>query len=195
MQEAVPEGEGSMVAIIRVPANKVAEACQAASTELSQVMPANFNEPGQTVISGHKDACDRAVEWLKENFEGKHMAIPLKVSAPFHSSLMKPAEQKLADHLKTIEFKANDIPYIANIDAKEYAAGTSSDTIRDNLIEQVCSSVLWSQSISSLPADTIFIEVGPGSVLKGLNKKINKDLKTYNLDSDEGFAGLEEFLT
>lgn len=195
MQEAVPAGEGAMYAILRVPGDIIAKACQQVSTSESVVMPANFNEPSQTVISGHTEACQKAVDWLKTNYEGKQMAIPLKVSAPFHSSLMKPAEQKLAEHLKTLEFKSNDIEYIANINAKKYDAGTRGDLIRNNLIEQVCGSVRWTDSISSLPSDTIFIEVGPGSVLKGLNKKINKDLRTYNLDSEAGFEGLKEFLS
>lgn len=192
MQEAVAPGEGKMYAILRVPKEEVQKACEAVSNDDEKVMPANFNDPGQTVISGHADACDKAVAWLKENYEGKQMAIPLKVSAPFHSSLMKPAEEKLSKHLDSIEFKSNTTPYIANIDAKEYS--TSGETIKENLVKQVCGSVLWAQSIESLPEETIFIEVGPGKVLTGLNKKINKNFKTYTLDSEAGFEGLKEFL-
>ena len=195
MQEAVPEGAGKMYAILRVPGDMIEKACEASSNESEKVMPANFNEPGQTVISGHSAACDRAVEWLKQNYEGKQMAIPLKVSAPFHSSLMKPAEEKLAAHLASVDFKTNSIAYIANIDAKEKAAGSSADDIRNNLVQQVCGSVLWKQSLESLPAETLFIEVGPGKVLTGLNKKINSNFKTYTLDSEEGFEGLKEFLS
>lgn len=195
MQEAVPEGAGKMYAILRVPGDMIEKACEASSNESEKVMPANFNEPGQTVISGHSAACDRAVEWLKQNYEGKQMAIPLKVSAPFHSSLMKPAEEKLAAHLASVDFKPNTIAYIANIDAKEKAAGSSADDIRNNLVQQVCGSVLWKQSLESLSADTLFIEVGPGKVLTGLNKKINSKFKTYTLDSEEGFEGLKEFLS
>ena len=194
MQEAVAPGDGKMYAILRVPKEEVQKACEAVSTEEEKVMPANFNEPGQTVISGHSEACDKAVAWLKENYEGKQMAIPLKVSAPFHSSLMKPAEEKLSAHLESIEFKSNEIPYVANIDAKEYSKGTDGKLIKDNLVKQVCGSVLWSQSIEKLPEDTVFIEVGPGKVLTGLNKKINKNFKTYTLDSEAGFEGLKEFL-
>lgn len=192
MQEAVPPGKGKMIAILRVPGNIVGQACEEVSTSDSKVMPANFNEPGQAVISGHAEACDRAVKWLADNYEGKQMAIPLKVSAPFHCTLMRPAEENLSRFLATIEFKENDIPYIANINAHEFAAGTSSVTIKNNLIEQVCSSVLWYQSMGKVPTDSLCIEVGPGKVLTGLNKKINKDLKTYTLD--EGFEKLEEFL-
>lgn len=193
MQEAVPAGKGKMYAVLRVPGDIIEKACEASSDENEQVMPANFNEPGQTVISGHAGACDKAVAWLKENYEGKQMAIPLKVSAPFHSSLMRPAEEKLASHLETLNFNENKIPYIANINAEEHPAGTSGDKIRENLVKQVCGSVLWKQSLESLPDDTLFIEVGPGKVLTGLNKKTNKTFKTYTLDSEGSFEGLKEF--
>ena len=118
------------------------------------------------------------------------MAKELAVSAPFHSSLMKPAEEKLNEFLKTVEIKNNTIPYIANIDAKSYK--TTGDKIKENLIHQVCGSVLWTQSMNSLADETLCIEVGPGKVLTGLNKRINKTFKTYTLDN--GFDGLEEFL-
>lgn len=190
MQEAVPVGQGKMYAVLRVPGPIVAEACQAVSSEGEQVMCANYNDPTQVVISGHANACDKAVQWLKSNYEGKQMAKELTVSAPFHSSLMKPAEEKLAQHLNTIDFQANKIPYVANIDAKEYS--TDGATIKENLIQQVCGSVLWTQSMEQLPDESICIEVGPGKVLTGLNKRINKTFKTYHLDN--GFEGLEEFL-
>lgn len=190
MQEAVPAGKGKMFAILRVPGEVVASACEAVSDENAQVMCANYNDPTQVVISGHADACEKAVVWLKENYEGKQMAKELPVSAPFHSSLMKPAEQKLSEHLNSITVQENSLPYIANIDAKEYRADGA--TIKQNLIKQVCGSVLWTQSMQSLPDNTVCIEVGPGKVLTGLNKRINNTFKTYNLDS--GFEGLEEFL-
>ncbi|MFT6631420.1 MAG: [acyl-carrier-protein] S-malonyltransferase [Bacteriovoracaceae bacterium] len=192
MQEAVAPGEGKMYAILRVPGEVVEKACSEVSTETEKVMCANFNDPTQVVISGHADAADKAVAWLKENYEGKQMAKELAVSAPFHSSLMKPAEEKLSEFLSTIEFKSNDIPYIANIDAKEYK--TDGETIKSNLVNQVCGSVLWAQSMATLPDETICIEVGPGKVLTGLNKRINKTFKTYTLDTEASFEGLEEFL-
>ena len=120
------------------------------------------------------------------------MAMPLKVSAPFHSSLMLPAEENLRGYLAKIEIKPNTIDYIANINAKRFAAGTSSESIEQNLVNQVSGSVLWSQSISSLSADDTFIEVGPGKVLTGLNKKINKDFSTFTMDKN--LEGLTEFL-
>lgn len=194
MQEAVPAGKGKMYAILRVPSDIVAKACEQSSTQLCQVMAANFNEPTQTVISGHAEACEKAVKWIEENFEGRSRAMELQVSAPFHSSLMAPAEEKLSQYLTNVEFKSNQIPYIANIDATEYSSETDGSTIKQNLVKQVCGSVLWSQSIASLPSDTVFIEVGPGKVLTGLNKKINKEFRTYALDTDTGFDGLMEFL-
>ena len=194
MQEAVAPGDGKMYAILRVPGEIVQKACEEVSTETEKVMCANFNDPTQVVISGHAGAADKAVKWLSENFEGRQMAKELPVSAPFHSSLMKPAEQKLAEFLDTIEFSNSQTPYIANINAKEYDINTSGEIIKKNLIDQVCGSVLWTQSMSALPDDTICIEVGPGKVLTGLNKRINKTFKTYNLDSETSFPGLEEFL-
>lgn len=194
MQAATPAEIGKMFAILRVPSDIVQKACIESSTEDSKVMAANFNEPTQTVISGHADACARAVKWITENFEGRTRAMELQVSAPFHSSLMQPAEKKLSEYLTNVEFKTNEIPYIANIDAKEYPKETSGSIIKENLVKQVCGSVLWSQSISSLSEKTVFIEVGPGKVLTGLNKKINKEFKTYTLDTEGSFKGLLEFL-
>lgn len=194
MQEAVSPGDGKMYAILRVPGDIVAKACEAVSTDTQKVMCANFNDPTQVVISGHAEAADKAVEWLKENFEGRQMAKELAVSAPFHSSLMKPAEQKLKTFLDGIEFSENSINYIANIDATEYAQGTNGEVIKENLIKQVCGSVLWAQSLEKLADETVFIEVGPGKVLTGLNKRINKTFKTYTLDTEASFEGLTEFL-
>ncbi len=145
MQEAVPAGEGKMFAILRVPQEWVEQACQASSTDKEQVMCANFNDPTQIVISGHTKAAEKAVAWLKDNYEGKQMAKELPVSAPFHSSLMEPAAQKLKSFLETIEMKSNEIAYVANIDAEEHIT-------------------------------------------------INKAIKTYTLDSEASFDGLEEFL-
>ena len=193
MQEACPAGLGAMYAILRVPGDIVEKACLAVSTETEKVMCANFNDPTQVVISGHASAAKKAVQWLADHFEQKHMAKELNVSAPFHSSLMEPAEKKLASYLSDIHFNENKIPYIANINAKEISV--SGDQIKNNLITQVCGSVLWEQSIATLKDDTLCIEVGPGKVLTGLNKRINKSLKTFTLDTEAGFTGLKEFLS
>ncbi|ATH08865.1 malonyl CoA-acyl carrier protein transacylase [Halobacteriovorax marinus] len=195
MQDAVPAGKGKMFAIMKVPEDKILEACKAASTEGSEVMPANFNEPSQIVISGEADACDRAVKWLEENWSDPYRAVELKVSAPFHSSLMEPAAKNLKEAFAKFKFNDSTLPYIANIDAKEYAAGTSAATIQDNLIKQVDGSVLWTQSIQELPDDTICIECGPGRVLMGLVRKINRNIKVISLDKDGAFDELKELLS
>lgn len=194
MQEAVPVGKGKMFAILKVPAELVAEACKVASAPDSEVMPANFNDPSQIVISGEAKACDRAVAWLAENYKEPHRAMELNVSAPFHSSLMKPAADQLKAAFARFKWHENKIPYIANIDATEYPVGTNPEVIIDNLYHQAYGPVLWTQSIEKLPSDTLCIEVGPGKVLMGLVRKINKDIKVITLDRDEALAEIEELL-
>lgn len=194
MQEAVPAGKGKMYALLKVPGEKIIEACKAVSSDDEKVSPANFNEPGQTVISGHAKACDDAVRWLEENFEGKMRAVELAVSAPFHCDLMTPASEKLAEHLKSLEFKNLTTPYIANIDSLEYGVETDPGKIRENLVDQVCGSVLWSQSIDKLSDGTLCLEVGPGKVLMGLVRKINREVKVLPLDNPDNLENLEEKL-
>ncbi|PIP90187.1 MAG: [acyl-carrier-protein] S-malonyltransferase [Bdellovibrionales bacterium CG12_big_fil_rev_8_21_14_0_65_38_15] len=194
MQEAVPVGAGKMVAVMKVPAETIELACKNSSTADEQVMPANYNEPGQIVISGHAGACERAVKWLEENYKETHRCIELNVSAPFHSTLMKPAGEKLAAHFETIKFNANEIAYVANIDAKEYAAGTDGEVIKKNLIAQVDGSVRWTQSVEKLPTD-LSVECGPGRVLMGLGRKISRDLKIICLDKEDGFTELQGALS
>lgn len=195
MQEAVPVGMGKMFAILKVPADIVEEACKAASQPGSEVMPANFNDPSQIVISGESAACARAVAWLAENYKEAHRAMELNVSAPFHSSLMKPAADQLKEAFSRFKWSENKIPYIANINAKEYPAGTNPEVIIDNLYHQAYGPVLWTQSIEKLPSDTLCIEVGPGKVLMGLVRKINKDIKVITLDRDEALAEIEELIS
>ncbi len=194
MQEAVPAGMGKMIAVMKVPKEKIEEACKASSTPDSQVMPANFNEPNQTVISGHAQACDRAIAWFEANITDTYRVVELNVSAPFHSSLMRPAASKLMEYFSTIEFASTQVPYVANIDAKEYPAGTSGDVVKNNLYEQVEGSVCWTQSIQNLADDTLCIEVGPGRVLMGLSRKINRNIKVISLDKEGAFDELQEVL-
>ncbi|MDD4975610.1 MAG: ACP S-malonyltransferase [Bacteriovorax sp.] len=194
MQEAVPVGMGKMFAILKVPAGVVVAACKNASKPGSEVMPANFNDPSQIVISGESEACLRAVNWLSENFKEAHRAIELNVSAPFHSSLMKPAADKLKEAFAKFKWHENKIPYIANIDATEYATGTNPEIIINNLYHQAYGPVLWTQSIEKLPSDTLCLEVGPGKVLMGLVRKINKDIKVITLDKDDAFIELDKLL-
>ncbi len=185
MQEAVPVGKGKMIALLKLEESLVRKACEAASQKDSQVQPANFNDPGQIVISGHAEACDRAVKWLQENNEGRFRAVELPVSAPFHSSLMQPAAEQMQKVLEGMTVRPSKLPYIANIDAKLYPAESSAEVIKENLRRQICGSVLWTQSIVQLPADSLLIEVGPGKILKNLVKKIRPELKTISLDDKE----------
>lgn len=194
MQDAVPAGKGKMFAIMKIPADVIEKACKESSTEGSEVMPANFNEPSQIVISGEANACDRAVKWFEENWSDPYRAVELNVSAPFHSSLMKPAAENLKSAFSDFKFKDSELPYVANVDALEYAAGTSSETIQENLYKQVDGSVLWTQSIQDLPDGTVCIECGPGRVLMGLIRKINRNIKVISLDKEGAFEELKELL-
>ena len=191
MQEAVPQGKGTMYAILKQDETTIREACEAASTSEEQVSPANFNEPSQIVISGDKFACERAIRLMEEKTGARVKAIELQVSAPFHCALMKPAELKLKPVLDGIKFSSLQYNYIANVDAKEYPTDTNPELIKANLLKQVCGSVLWTQSIQTLSNDTIIIECGPGKVLAGLIKKINPNLKVISLDSETGFSEVE----
>ena len=195
MQEAVPSGKGKMIAVMKVPMETIEKCCKEVSEEDNEVMPANFNEPNQTVISGHAEACDRAVAWFEKNMTDPYRCVELNVSAPFHSSLMLPAREKLSEHLNTIEFRPTLVPYVANIDAREYPADTPAEIVRNNLINQVDGSVRWTQSIQGLSDDTICIEVGPGRVLMGLIRKINRNIKVISLDKEGAFEELEEVLS
>lgn len=194
MQEASAPGIGKMYAIMRAPEEMIREACLQSSDSKFQVMPANFNEPSQIVISGHKEACEKAITYLEKNCQQKFRSIELNVSAPFHSGLMRSAALKLEKFFETIPFYSNDITYLANIDAAEYPPHTAPEIIKKNLIDQVAGSVLWSQSIKKLPSHIKCFEVGPGKVLTGLAKKINPDLQVYPLDSEDAFAKIGEFL-
>lgn len=191
MQEAVPQGKGTMYAILKQDEKIIREACEAASTSEEKVSPANFNEPSQIVISGDKFACESAIRLMEEKTGARVKAIELQVSAPFHCALMKPAELKLKPVLDGIKFQPLKNAYIANVDAKEYGTDTNPEIIKENLLKQVCGSVLWTHSIQTLSDDTIIIECGPGKVLSGLIKKINPNLKVISLDSETGFSDVE----
>lgn len=191
MQEAVPAGKGTMYAILKQEEQTIRDCCEAASTEEEKVSPANYNEPSQIVISGDKFACERAIRLMEEKTGARVKAIELQVSAPFHCALMKPAELKLKPVLDGIKFQMPKFNYIANVDAKEYATDTNPEVIKENLLKQVCGSVLWTHSIQKLSDDTLIIECGPGKVLAGLIKKINPNLKVISLDTETGFSEVE----
>jgi len=191
MQAAVPEGKGTMYAILKQSEAIIREVCEAASNSLESVSPANFNEPNQIVISGNKAACETAIRLMGEKNNDRVKAIELQVSAPFHCALMKPAEQKLKAVLDQMTFHPLKFPYVANIDATEYGVDTSPSIIKENLLKQVCGSVLWTHSIQKFSDDTLIIECGPGKVLAGLIKKINPNLKVISLDTETGFSKVE----
>ncbi len=188
MQEAVPVGAGAMAAILGLDADGVARAC-AEAAEGQIVTPANLNAPGQIVIAGHTDAVKRAGERAKAL--GAKRAIPLAVSAPFHCALMKPAEERLAPELRAIAAKDPSIPVVANVDAEPKR--TAADAI-DALIRQVSSPVRWEDVVKRLVAEgvTKFVELGPGTVLAGLIKKIDRSVAVASVEDE---AGLEAALS
>ena len=187
MQEAVPLGVGTMAAIIGLSREDVQECCREAS-QYGIVEPANYNCPGQISIAGETRAVEKAIELCRE--KGAKRAVQLAVSAPFHCSMLAPARDRLYADLENIEFCDFEVPLVANVTAQ--VVGSPSE-IKDLLAKQVCSPVLWEDSIRlmlELGADT-FIEIGPGKVLSGFMKKIDKDARCYNV---EDLSSLEKTL-
>jgi [acyl-carrier-protein] S-malonyltransferase len=175
MQEAVPAGQGAMAAILGMPAESVTAVCQDASREVgAPVEPANMNTPEQTVISGATVAVERAVALAKER--GARRAVLLQVSAPFHCSLMQPAQDALAPVLQGLPFLPARVPVVVNVDAELV---TEPEALRDALIRQVTGAVRWTESMQLLIAQgvTNFVEVGPGKVLSGLLRQIDRSQK------------------
>ena len=190
MQEAVPVGEGAMAAILGLEAPAVTAACDAARAELSGrvVAPANLNAPGQVVIAGHADAVARAGELAKT--AGAKRVIPLAVSAPFHCALMKPAEDRLAPLLRALPVQQPAIPVVANVDAEPKRS--AADAI-DALIRQVSSPVRWEAVATRLIAEGVdtFLELGPGTVLSGLIKKIDRRVTVVSIGAPDDLGALE----
>jgi [acyl-carrier-protein] S-malonyltransferase len=184
MQEAVPAGQGAMAAILGLSPTEVADICKKAA-ENEVVSPANLNSPEQTVISGSAAAVKRAVEIATQS--GAKRAVILPVSAPFHCALMLPAQQRLEPDLRATQFSALKIPLITNVDAQ---AITSGDEARDALIRQVTAPVRWLDSVREMIESgvTVFVEVGPGKVLTGLLRQIDRSVRVFNV---EDFATLQ----
>ncbi|HBX22390.1 MAG TPA: [acyl-carrier-protein] S-malonyltransferase [Desulfotomaculum sp.] len=180
MQDAVPLGQGGMVAVLGLTGDEIEAGCRRVS-EVGTVETANFNCPGQVVVAGETAALKRAMEIFKEM--GARRCIPLQVSAPFHSSLMLSAARKLQPQLEQVEIKDPQIPVVANVNAG-YVKTASA--VRDALLRQVSGAVMWEQSVKRLIADghKVFLEVGPGQVLTGLIKKINKEVSLVNLQGE-----------
>jgi [acyl-carrier-protein] S-malonyltransferase len=192
MQEAVPVGEGAMAAILGLDADGVARACAETMTELRGriVTPANLNAPGQVVIAGHADAVARAGERAKAL--GAKRALALAVSAPFHCALMKPAEDRLAPELRALPASDPRIAVVANVDGEPKRDAHASI---DALIRQVSSPVRWEQVVTRLVAEgvTTFVELGPGSVLAGLIKKIDRGVQVMSVEDETSLeAALEQ---
>lgn len=181
MQEAVPVGVGAMAAILGLDNDKVVEVCKEASST-GIVEPANFNCPGQVVVAGEVKAVEKAIDLAKD--KGAKRAMMLPVSAPFHCSLLKPAGEKLAAELEKIELKDMKIPVVTNVTA-EYILDKSR--VKDLLIRQVSSPVYFEESVRKMIDDGVdtFIEIGPGKTLVGFVKKVNKDVKTLNVEDLE----------
>lgn len=181
MQEAVPAGEGTMAAIMGLPKDDVVE-CLKMASGYGVVEAANYNCPGQIVIAGHTRAVEQACTMMKE--KGAKRAMLLPVSAPFHSSLLKPAGDKLAEELEAVEVKDMEIPVISNVNAQVVM---DKYQVKQCLVEQVSSSVLWEESIRhmiDMGVDT-FIEVGPGKTLTAFVKKIDKNVAVFNVEDVE----------
>lgn len=178
MNDAVPAGEGAMAAILGLDGDKVKEVTDLITANGHAVQPANLNCPGQIVISGTKAGVDQACIDLKE--AGARRAIPLDVSGPFHSSLMKPAAEQLGNALDQIAMQDAKIPLVANVNA---SVVTDQYDIKKQLVEQLYSPVLWEDSVRMLIEQgvTHFIECGPGKVLSGLVKKINRDVQVLSV--------------
>ena len=179
MQEAVPVGEGAMAAILAMPLDQLEQVCREAASGKEVCQPANINSPDQIVISGSKAAVERAAELAKSR--GAKRAVMLPVSAPFHCALMQPAQDRLAKDLRHLQFNSPKIPVVANIDGQQK---TSAEASRDALINQVTGAVQWVRCMQALIAQGVetFVEVGPGKVLCGLMRQIDRSKTCLNVE-------------
>ncbi|MGG6311267.1 ACP S-malonyltransferase [Paenibacillus macerans] len=186
MEQAVPGGQGAMAAVLGGEREALAQLCADIAAGGSLVELANVNCPGQIVVSGSKEGVGQVIERVKEI--GAKRAIPLEVSGPFHSSLMKSAAERLGDRLSAVSFQYAAVPVVANVTARPVQSGAE---IAELLIRQVYSPVLWEDSVNWLISQGVdtFVEIGPGSVLAGLVKKIDKTVRVLNVG---GLDGLEQ---
>ena len=178
MQNTVPAGEGAMAAILGMSG----EAIEKVIGDMEQVSVANYNCPGQIVITGEASAVEEAAEKLKE--DGAKRTVMLNVSGPFHSPMLKPAGEKLGEVLETVEFTPLQVPYVTNVTAEP--VDDISET-KELLMEQVSSSVRWEQSMERMIAEGVdtFVEIGPGKTLSGFMRKINRDVNMYHIGAWE----------
>ena len=180
MQNAVPDGKGAMAAVLGLDAEKI----EAAIAGIEGVSIANYNCPGQIVITGEKEAVERASEALKE--AGARRIVPLKVSGPFHSAMLEQAGEALGEVLDAIEVKKPEIPYVTNVTA-QYV--TKAEEVKPLLVKQVSSSVKWQQCVEAMIEDGVdtFVEIGPGKTLSGFMRKINRNVTVMNIQNKEEF--------
>lgn len=190
MQEAVPVGVGAMAAILGLDAEAVARACAEAG-DGGVVSPANLNAPGQVVIAGHHDAVARAIERAKAL--GAKRAIQLAVSAPFHCSLMSPAEERLAPELRALQAKDPRVPVVANVDAEPKRTAAAAI---EALVRQIAAPVRWEEVVRRLASEGVrtYVEVGPGAVLAGLVRKIDREAHVVSVEDEKGVTELETTL-
>ncbi|WP_163876956.1 ACP S-malonyltransferase [Paenibacillus favisporus] len=191
MEQAVPGGQGAMAAVLGAEREALAELCRSITAEGHLVELANLNCPGQIVVSGSKEGVALVGERVKE--AGGKRAIPLEVSGPFHSSLMKSAAEKLGGKLQPLSFNEPAIPVVANVTA---CPAASAEEIRGLLVEQVYSPVLWEDTVTYLISQGVdtFVEIGPGNVLTGLIKKTDKSVKLINVSSLDSLETLKASL-
>lgn len=191
MQEAVPVGQGGMAAIIGLDDEAIAAACEKATKEAGEVQPVNFNCPGQTVIAGTTHGVEKAVEELKA--AGAKKAVVLPVSAPFHSTLMKPAAEKLAAELAKVAIHDAAFPVVSNFTGE---LETKAEEIKANLVAQADHPVRWIACVKTMQAfgaDT-FVEAGPGKTLCGFNRRIDRSLKSLNVENLESLQKTLDYL-
>ncbi|MCM3787605.1 ACP S-malonyltransferase [Domibacillus sp. 8LH] len=185
MEAAVPAGEGAMAAVLGMDRAELEAAVAEVAANGHVVAAANFNCPGQIVISGAKEGVEQASALLKE--KGAKRVIPLNVSGPFHSPLMEPAAEKLRTVLEKANIQSSRVPVIANVDAQPV---TEAEAIKENLVKQLYSPVLWEDSVQALldaGVDT-FVEIGSGTVLSGLIKKVNRRVRTIAVSDEESIV-------
>ena len=191
MQEAVPVGQGGMAAIIGLDDEAIAAACEKATKEAGEVQPVNFNCPGQTVIAGTTHGVEKAVEELKA--AGAKKAVVLPVSAPFHSTLMKPAAEKLAAELDKVAIHDAAFPVVSNFTGE---LETKAEEIKANLVAQADHPVRWIACVKTMQAfgaDT-FVEGGPGKTLCGFNRRIDRSIKSLNVENLESLQKTLDYL-
>jgi [acyl-carrier-protein] S-malonyltransferase len=188
MQQAVPAGEGAMAAILGGEPAAIEQACAEAAADGGVVSAANLNAPGQVVIAGSRDAVARAIDRAK--VLGARKAVALPVSAPFHCALMKPAEERLAPELRALPARDPRVPVVANVDAEPKTG--AADAI-EALVAQVSAPVLWEAVVRRLSALGVrtYVELGPGTVLSGLVKKIDRDAQVANLETPDQLEAVE----